>query len=175
MSNTTKVVTLDTIGDLYEGLKDLLNALTIHPDEQMTMTNAFEKLEQLRTASAILCKEVNATPVQPKLYTLQRFYFEAKALLEKYGINKDGYRLEVEFEIEEKDPLGAPRLECYIRYRQESYNGNWITSGISTTPAHALNTFEQALQEEVGIKILEKVSLQEECSIESSAVDRSAS
>jgi hypothetical protein len=104
---------------------------------------------------------ISNQPAKQPIYTLQRLYFEAKAILEKYALSIDGYRLEVEFNIKDNKE-GAPEMKAYIRYSPESYASKdpWITSSLSVTPAAALNQFEEKVQEHLGNRISERVAIE---------------
>lgn len=93
-------------------------------------------------------------------YTLNRFYFEAKALLEKYGIaGKENYELQVEFQIEDKNNT-APNLHFTIKYcpikfdsTEESYYG------FGCTPVICINSFEETLLKASGKILIERLSV----------------
>lgn len=55
-----------------------------------------------------------------KSYTLNRFYSEAKSLIEKYICTDPECNLRVQFEIiEDKEKNGSPRLDCRICYEND--------------------------------------------------------
>jgi hypothetical protein len=87
-------------------------------------------------------------------YTLQRFYYEANALIEKYNAKREEYNLCVEFEIKEEE--GVPKLSCHASYRKER-NYESIAWAVSTTPSLALRYFEEELQKHTGKMLIERV------------------
>lgn len=94
--------------------------------------------------------------MKTETYTLQRLYHEAKSLIEKYNFNKSDLKLEVNFQIEEKNTV--PTLEVRIWYKDNSYNKG--VSAWAPTCSGALNEFEQKLQEATGIKLAERVAVE---------------
>lgn len=98
-------------------------------------------------------------------YTLQRFYHEAKALIEKHNAVDNDFCLEVQFQIEESDLIGnvqAPRLKCAIYYRDRKRSSShnkehWISE---FSPAHALARFEEELAEKKGELMKERVAIE---------------
>ncbi len=94
-------------------------------------------------------------------YTLKRFYFEAKAILEKHIPNgKEEYRLSVQFEIEDRDNK-VPDLNCFISYRHKDYRSGYQNFyGSASSPAIALQQFEDAVKEYSGKMLIENVSVE---------------
>jgi len=94
-------------------------------------------------------------------YTLNRFYFEAKALLEKYGIaGNDDYSLLVEFEIEDKNRK-VPKLHCTIKYAPIKFDSNEKSYyGFGCTPVICINSFEETLIKESGKLLIENLSVE---------------
>lgn len=75
-----------------------------------------------------------------KSYTLNRFYREAKALLEKHNSFIDGWMLWCQFALEEGK--GCTRLICYINYRNEEEGYTTGFFDCNASPANALADFE---------------------------------
>ncbi|HRH59644.1 MAG TPA: hypothetical protein PL045_03695 [Chitinophagaceae bacterium] len=88
-------------------------------------------------------------------YTLNRFYHEAKALLEKYNAVKEEFRLSVGFDIKESNRQ-FPILQCEICY--DNGKGNYEYLIFSSTPEACLNVFEKELIIATGTVLKEKVS-----------------
>lgn len=83
-----------------------------------------------------------------KNYTLNRFYYEAKALLEKHDCADLSYKLIVNFEIEEaRKPGEARELKCGISYRK---NSDWYYYTNERTPELALDEFEKNILKSKG-------------------------
>lgn len=97
-----------------------------------------------------------------EMYTLNRFYFEAKALLEKYNVCIDDYKLETSFEIEEEDKNGLPVIKFTIMYKPKSYSSDapWIATYAMSTPVKAMSEFEFKLQEYSGKTLIERVCVE---------------
>jgi hypothetical protein len=95
-----------------------------------------------------------------KQYTLNRFYHEAKAILEKYNIGgKEGYEFEVSFKIEEEVASTQPTLNCRICYGPRKYDSIEPSYyGFGCTPAICLNEFDETVKKKTGTPILEAVS-----------------
>ena len=72
-----------------------------------------------------------------KSYTLNRFYSEAKGLIEKYQVNMPDHVLEASIEMGERG--GDVRLNCCIRYR---INYEYTLFAAEPTPEAALLRFE---------------------------------
>lgn len=83
-----------------------------------------------------------------KNYTLNRFYYEAKALLEKHDCVDSAYRLSVNFEIEEARKPGESRaLKCWIRYEKD-HDYKFFSS--ERTPELTLDDFEKNILKSKG-------------------------
>lgn len=91
-------------------------------------------------------------------YTLNRFYHEAKALIEKHDCVDDEKRVVVHFGIEEPSSNKIPYLKCMISYQGRNDYRKDIY-GFGNTPSYALEDFEKILQEQKGIMLKEKVSV----------------
>jgi len=93
-----------------------------------------------------------------KPYTLQRFYLEAKLLLEKYSFKMpQEWALECTFEIKErmKDEIVAPQLSCGIILKdyESDRTGKYVLFIYNEpTPESALSCFERAIIEKTGGK-----------------------
>jgi hypothetical protein len=80
-----------------------------------------------------------------KNYTLNRFYTEAKALIEKHNCKDDNYTVRVQFEItEDKEKNGSPKLNCRISYEN---NHDYAFYASKRTPEYTLQSFEEKLLE----------------------------
>ncbi len=92
-------------------------------------------------------------------YTLNRFYYEAKALLEKHNVADDQYLLHVSFDINEGRKPGESRhLNCTIRY---SDNREYRFFSGERTPALALDEFEKNILKSKGKNFdIDSVSVQ---------------
>lgn len=95
-------------------------------------------------------------------YTLNRFYFEAKALLEKYSIHHDDYSFDAQFSMEENGFRNlnkeTPALNCSITYRPKNYNSTGKSYyACGATPALCLSDFEYKLREATGRHLIESV------------------
>ena len=78
-------------------------------------------------------------------YTLNRFYFEAKELIEKHNCLDPESKLRVQFEIkEDTERNGSPRLDCRICY-ESNHNFKFFSS--RSTPEAALLEFEETILE----------------------------
>ncbi len=80
-----------------------------------------------------------------KSYTLNRFYNEAKALIEKHKCKDDDYIIRVQFEItEDKEKNGSPKLNCRICYEND-YNYAFFAS--KRSPELSLQELEEKILE----------------------------
>ena len=80
-----------------------------------------------------------------KNYTLNRFYSEAKDLIEKHNCTDLNCNLRVQFEIiEDSEKNGSPRLDCRICYETER-TFRFFSS--QRTPEAALKRFEETILE----------------------------
>jgi len=78
-------------------------------------------------------------------YTLNHFYTEARALIEKHNCTDLNCNLRVQFEIiEDREKNGSPRLDCRICYEND-HNFRFFSS--QRTPEAALNRFEETILE----------------------------
>ena len=94
----------------------------------------------------------------PELYTLQRFYHEAKALLEKYNFTSDEKELRVDFSIEERN--GVPNLKFWISYQNIKSSTMSGPVGWGQTPTNTLKEFEEQLQKATGRFLIERVAVE---------------
>lgn len=80
-----------------------------------------------------------------KGYTLNRFYREAKSLIEKHICTDPEYNIRVKFEIiEDREKNGSPRLDCRICYEKD-HDFKFFAS--RRTPEAALREFEETILE----------------------------
>jgi hypothetical protein len=95
-------------------------------------------------------------------YTLNRFYHEAKAILEKYHIQgKEDYEFSVDFGISENKLLKQPTLVCRVHYWSEKYNSEQPHySGYGYSPILALNSFEVNIRKQNGFILCDNVSVE---------------
>lgn len=95
-------------------------------------------------------------------YTLNRFYFEAKAIIEKYGIaGKPNYKFDVDFSLEEREEGKAPGLHCRISYSPQKYDSHEPSYyGFGPTPYIALGQFEETLKEKTNKSFKENLSVE---------------
>jgi hypothetical protein len=95
-------------------------------------------------------------------YTLNRFYHEAKALLEKYHVqDKEDYELNVKIGIEERPQHTHPLLECCVFFCPRDYKSKEPSfNGFGNTPTHALDNLEETLMRETGTPIIDSVAVE---------------
>jgi hypothetical protein len=98
-----------------------------------------------------------------ELYTLQRFYHEAKALAEKYKID-DYYKhflLDVSFNIKEriKSEISGTIVDFTIVYGERDYNDK-RTYHFGSSPHHCLSDFEQTLRQHSGMQLIDSVAVE---------------
>ena len=95
-------------------------------------------------------------------YTLNRFYHEAKAILEKYHIwGKENYDFHTSFSIREDTSENHPVLECHISYWPKNYGSvEPKYYGLAMTPSRALKCFEEFVIAQTGSILREKVSVE---------------
>lgn len=80
-----------------------------------------------------------------KNYTLNRFYSEAKSLIENHNCTDPDCSIRVQFEIiEDKEKNGSPRLDCRICYENDLEFRFFVTR---RTPEAALRRFNEILLE----------------------------
>jgi len=97
-------------------------------------------------------------------YTLNRFYFEAKLLLEKYKLyDKEDYKLRVEFGIREQDNK-TTALQCYICFEykndQRTIAKPITYFGFGSTPSFCLRSFEDSLRDKTENPLIINVSVE---------------
>lgn len=95
-------------------------------------------------------------------YTLQRFYHEAKAIVEKYNLNfEEEYEFYVEFKLEETTRCNHPLMKCIIHFSPKRYESRGTSFySYCCTPAAALSSFEEDIKEKTGSPIRERVSVE---------------
>jgi len=82
-------------------------------------------------------------------YTLNRFYKEAKALIDKHNLTHHEYYIRVHFEIfEDTKKSGSPRLNCIICYEKDH---NYLLFASKRTPEAALRMLEEKILESTDI------------------------
>jgi len=80
-----------------------------------------------------------------KNYTLNRFYSEAKALIEKHNYTDQECNIRVQFEIiEDGEKNGSQRLDCRICYEKD-HDFRFFAS--RRTPEATLRKFEETILE----------------------------
>jgi len=80
-----------------------------------------------------------------KNYTLNRFYAEAKALIEKHNCIDPECNIRVQFEIiEDCEKNGSQRLDCRICYEKDH---SFLLFASRRTPEAALRKFEETILE----------------------------
>lgn len=94
-------------------------------------------------------------------YTLNRFYFEAKAILEKYGLSQlENYKLKVEFTIEEKEQSN-PQLDCIISWGPCHWESKEKTYyGFGVTPSICLSSLEESMRKNTGKHLIEYLAIE---------------
>ena len=94
-------------------------------------------------------------------YTLNRLYFEAMAIMEKYSIqNKEVYELRVSMDIIQ-DRNKAPRLRCSIHYcNSKDYDRETSYRAYACTPSNSLNEFEEEIIKKEGFQLIENVGVE---------------
>lgn len=90
-------------------------------------------------------------------YTLNEFYFRAKAVIETLGAVDDEKSLNVSIEIEERPANKIPELKCSVYYRDKDYNKSIY--GWGNTPNRALQEFEEQILKRQGKMLTERVSV----------------
>lgn len=95
-------------------------------------------------------------------YTLNRFYHETKALLEKYHVqDKENYELNVKIAIEERPQHTHPLLDCCVMFSPRDYNCREPRfGGFGSTPTLALNSLEEDLMCKTGAPIIDSVAVE---------------
>jgi len=95
-------------------------------------------------------------------YTLNRFYFEAKAVIEKYQLQgKEDYEFKVDFSIEEDRHTPGPVLRCGISYCHKQYDSKEPSYyGFGVTPYICLGEFEEALKKATGKSLIENLAVE---------------
>ena len=88
-----------------------------------------------------------------EIYTINRLYYEASALLDKYNAREDGYELKVEFEVSEKKGK-IPAFQAAIHYWPERGYLHGSCSGYGATHHYALQQFEHGIREKKGLSLL---------------------
>lgn len=93
-------------------------------------------------------------------YTLNRFYFEARAIIEKYDFHRPDYELRVSFEIKERKNkvFGLNCVICYSHHKHDRDNESFY--GFGVTPAICLSSFEETLREKSGMALVENIEVE---------------
>ncbi|HAT81225.1 MAG TPA: hypothetical protein DCS17_07530 [Flavobacterium sp.] len=99
----------------------------------------------------------------PETYTLQRFYYEVKAVLEQYPevkkiMENANERLEVRFDIEDTVFDSKPRLSCVIYF--SGGRGMATIFITSPTPVAAINELIEKCKQLTGQQMIEKVGIE---------------
>jgi len=99
----------------------------------------------------------------PETYTLQRFYYEVKAVLEQYPqvkliMENANERLEVRFEIEDLFLDRNPKLSCCIYF----VGGRGMSTIFinSHSPIAAINELIEKCKQLTGQQMIEKVGIE---------------
>ncbi len=84
-----------------------------------------------------------------KNYTLNNFYSQVKALIEKHNCTDPECNIRVQFEIAgDRKKNGLPRLDCTVSYER---NHEFVFFSSASTPETALCKFEEELTEACGL------------------------